>query len=171
MGRLLTTRQYGHARVAVMKPSLDGSGYYRTMMDGKTVKVHRIVGENWLSNPLNLPVINHINGNRTDNRAENLEWATIKYNAWYGIRNGSIRVPKSHNNYKFKKEDREAVRILASKHKDWFKIAKALYPQASQTTLYRWASGKSQSRRQNLIIPSVCEEHHTHIVSDENIVI
>ena len=88
MGRLLTTRQYGSRIVAVMTPSLDPHGYYRTMLDGRTVKVHRIVAENWLENPLGLPVVNHIDCNPTNNRVENLEWCTTSENILHAYRTG-----------------------------------------------------------------------------------
>ena len=93
MGRLLTTRKNGGYAVAVMKPGKDANGYLRTVVDKSTVKIHRLIAENWLENPQNLPVVNHINGDRSDNRAENLEWCTIKYNAWYGTHHGKIKIP------------------------------------------------------------------------------
>lgn len=43
-------------------------------------RIHRLVAEAFLPNPLNLPVINHINSNRSDNRVDNLEWTTQKHN-------------------------------------------------------------------------------------------
>jgi hypothetical protein len=65
-----------------IKPALDKSGYlyYVLCVDGKrrTVKAHRLVGLAFIPNPKNKPTINHKNGIRTDNRVENLEWATHK---------------------------------------------------------------------------------------------
>lgn len=184
MGRLLTTRQYGSRIVAVMKPSLDGGGYYRTMLDGHTVKVHRIVAENWLENPLGLQVVNHIDCNPTNNRVENLEWCTLKYNAWYGATHGAIKAPHppvltpdqvkrvqelwatKRAEYPYRTAGLRLKRILAE-------IVKLEMPETRQLTnesLTSIAYGCA-SWKQPLTIPSECERHHTHIVSDARIVI
>ena len=64
--------------------SINSEGYVTVGLckDGerKTKKVHRLVGEAFLLNPEEKPIINHLDGTKTNNNICNLEWATAVEN-------------------------------------------------------------------------------------------
>ena len=51
-------------------------GYYTVSLNSKTLGIHRLVAITFLENPLNKPKVDHINNIRSDNRVENLRFAT-----------------------------------------------------------------------------------------------
>lgn len=63
----------GYKRFKFENKSLSKDGYIRVL-------AHRLVAEAWIPNPYEKPNVNHKNGNRLDNRVENLEWCTHQEN-------------------------------------------------------------------------------------------
>jgi hypothetical protein len=58
----------------------DKAGYKRVKIDGAYTMVHRLVATYFIPNPDNLPVVDHINENKEDNRVINLRWVTLQDN-------------------------------------------------------------------------------------------
>ena len=56
--------------------AVNSSGYKKTRWDGRNLYIHRLVAEAFIPNPENKRCVNHKNGNKLDNRVENLEWVT-----------------------------------------------------------------------------------------------
>lgn len=58
----------------------NGKGYRRVRLRGKTFKVHRLVAEAFLPNPDKLPYVIHLDGDRTNNHVNNLQWSNKQSN-------------------------------------------------------------------------------------------
>ena len=72
--------------------------------------VHRLVALAFIPNPENKPQVNHINGRKSDNRLENLEWVTRCENAAHAVRTG-LKVYKGIGSGTAKLDDVKVRRI------------------------------------------------------------
>ena len=91
-------RVYSDGRVysykeTVMRMAPNPRGYvhlnlFTSTGRSKSFDVHRLVATHFVPNPENKKEVNHINGIKSDNRAENLEWSTSKENKAHGFKTG-----------------------------------------------------------------------------------
>lgn len=76
----------------ILKPYKNNKGYLRVDLrknnERYPKKVHRLVAEAFILNPDNKPQVNHINGDKTDNRYFNLEWVNNRENIKHAINTG-----------------------------------------------------------------------------------
>ncbi len=68
-----------------LKAWLHTTGYMRVALGRNNFfYVHRLVAQYFLPNPENLPQVDHIDGDRTNNLLNNLRWVSAKQNSRYG---------------------------------------------------------------------------------------
>ena len=86
----------------VLKLRVNKKGYAETRLyygNGKSrnVQIHRIVAEHFVENINNHTIVNHIDGDKTNNDYLNLEWCSLSDNsnhAYYTLNNGNMRAIK-----------------------------------------------------------------------------
>lgn len=75
----------GYASVGLCK---DGKMYNKAL--------HRLLAKAFIPNPNNYPIINHKDGNKLNNRLDNLEWCTYKHNTQEAYRLGLNNISEKH---------------------------------------------------------------------------
>lgn len=84
----------------VLSPSIRPDGYKSVLLskDGKkmSIRVHQLVAQYFLTKSDGRTDINHINGIKHDNRAENLEWCTKSENMQHALNTGLVKTEYSN---------------------------------------------------------------------------
>ncbi len=121
-----------------LKPARDKYGYlyYTVSIDSKrtTIKAHRLVAIAFIPNLQNKPTVNHKNGIRTDNRVENLEWATSMEQAHDPLTRKKILQNAEHTDYRAMGEKRNFGRRKTEVYKDGILIG--TYDSLTQAAKY-----------------------------------
>lgn len=85
----------------LLKPQTTKKGYRSVRLycgaSFKFITIHRLVAKAFIINTELKPQVNHINGNRADNRVENLEWVTGSENVQHSIKNFGKYFGEAHS--------------------------------------------------------------------------
>lgn len=99
--------------------------------------LHRLIAETFIPNPLRKPYVNHIDGNKANNRIENLEWTTPSENQQHAFRIGLRQVGEKVKNAKLTDNIVREIRVSPLGK---YKLAKKF--SVSPTVIHRIRNGQ-----------------------------
>lgn len=114
--------RHGHKMIG----AVGRDGYLHVLLNGKNKNVHRIIAETFIDNPNDYEQVNHINGTKTDNRINNLEWCTRSHNLKHAYENGLEQkvTGEKHHNHKLTWDAVARIREAYSNQKSISDLAK-----------------------------------------------
>ena len=93
---------WSHFKNKFIKPHINNRGYLCIRLHNKEkslkTSIHRLVAIAYVKNIYNKSQVNHINGNKSDNRIENLEWVTHEENQLHAYKIG-LKKPSYHEKF------------------------------------------------------------------------
>lgn len=131
----------------MMKPYIQHGYAHVTLQINKKPKrfnIHRLVAIAFIPNPENKPYVNHIDGNKSNNHVENLEWVTAAENTQHAVRTGLKQPTREREVVQFGLDGKrlyeykslaEAARITGSLEE---KISMCCQQQRSQHNGFQW---------------------------------
>lgn len=106
-----------------LKPDKNKKGYLRVYLYNdehkrKGFMLHRLVAKTFIPNPNNLPQVNHKDGNKENNKVDNLEWCTCSENIKHSIDIGRHYIPNGKGeNSAYHKLTQEQVNFIRKYYK------------------------------------------------------
>lgn len=135
--------KYGYCQINISRN--DGTGKSNTML------VHKLIAETFIPNPDQLPEVNHIDGDKSNNHVSNLEWCTKSDNQKHAHKLGLSHVyhGEDHPCAKLTNEEVKQVKQMYMEGVSQQKIADFFH--VSNTTVRRVLNGERYARSQKII--------------------
>ncbi|WP_204172706.1 NUMOD4 domain-containing protein [Staphylococcus sp. GDY8P72P] len=138
-------KQLIHERV--LQPQDSGHGYYRVNLykdkKEKSISVHSLVLETFTNKRVKGRVINHIDGDKSNNKLINLEWCTPKENTRHGYENGLMKKGEKHSQAKLKDVQILDIRRIYSEGESSQRYLARKF-NVTQATIWRIVNNKSR---------------------------
>lgn len=103
----------GKKREKILKQYLSNGNYLfvglRKNNKRKNYRIHKLVANAFISNPLNKPCVNHIDGNKANNNINNLEWVTYSENMKHAFKSGLWSSWNKGKHYHLSEEHKEKI--------------------------------------------------------------
>ena len=103
----------------ILKPDSNNMGYLRVVLykNGQRERLflHRLIAIHFISNPDNLPEVNHKNGDKTNYHPDNLEWVSRSKNMIHGFSAGLISSGENRYNSKLTQQQVDYCRKVCIK--------------------------------------------------------
>jgi len=112
-GQLISNKS---KKVLSQTPNHKGYLTHATKIGGRNgqnvcLRINRLVAEAFIPNPENKPEVNHVNGIKTDNHKDNLEWSTEQENTIHAFKTGLIVRKTGSEAYTAKLNDEQVMQI------------------------------------------------------------
>ena len=107
-------KSYALDKPHIKKLSYKRMGYPYTMLykngRGQWVNIHRLIAKTFIPNPKNKPQVNHIDGNKQNNKVSNLEWVTHSENTIHAFKIGLMARGEEHKSAKLSDKEVREIR-------------------------------------------------------------
>ena len=130
----------------LMVGAVDHCGYRCVILNRKNHNVHRVIAKTFIENPNNLPCVNHKDGNKLNNKVDNLEWCTHSENVKHAYCNGLERkiCGEEHHAHKLTETDVRYIKQVYVKRDIKFgAVALARRFGVDRTTIHDIVKGKT----------------------------
>lgn len=121
-------------------------GYRHGIIGRRNIDYHKVVADCFIPNPKKLRDVNHKNGNKLDNRVENLERVTHSENVIHAYKTGLAKkqLGESHHSHKLTRQDVEYIRSVYSKRDPHYgAVALSNKFGVDRTTIFDIVNGKT----------------------------